>query len=682
MAEDQQGTPLESPLPPVILRGLGDRAYDKRKAAALDVTSLIKSLQEHGDQERISHVINLLAQDFARSRNVHHRKGGLIGLAATAIGLTTDIDKYLQLLIPPVIECFDDPESRVCYYACESLYNISKVARTSVLKYFNQIFEGLCKLFAHVDVGVKNGANLLDRLIKDIVTEAETFDIETFIPLLQKHIKRTKPYIRQLLVSWITVLDAVPDINMLDYLPDFLDGLFNMLSDSNREIKKAADNALLEFLKEIKEAEVVEFGPMVTILVSQTLLKTISDPADEVVLMNLQVLARISLDEVQFQLVLNSLIQLFLEDRNLLETRGALESDHGSHYCLRGLCLAKLKKYDMALEDLDLSCQLDPSAFHYYSRGTVLADSLKFDSAIKGRAHKLLCEYKRADECISNSILLDPTQPAFFAERGDVRYRTGRPNQIIESIYEIEENLADVLNKRAQAKLLLDTNKQLIEEALVDSRRALVIVPNDINYSLVVSTCYIRLKQFDQAIEIIQQVLEKSPNNEKALFQYSFCLREVGSRKNAIEELTKIIAYSDKGLISPLVIPIHRVYETRGTLLHEIQAHKLALADIGKAVSLNPERPENLYLRADCHAKLGNYEQAINDYNYAETKSFPDLYTLYTSRGMVHRLRGRSDEAIIDFDKALVLLDSKDKIDNEPDFIEQYPVLLPIPGQF
>ena len=29
----------------------------------------------------------------------------------------------------------------------ESLYNISKVARTSVLKYFNSVFDGLCKLF-------------------------------------------------------------------------------------------------------------------------------------------------------------------------------------------------------------------------------------------------------------------------------------------------------------------------------------------------------------------------------------------------------------------------------------------------------------------------------------------------------------------------------------------------------
>ena len=41
------------------------------------------------------------------------------------------------------------------------------------------------------------------------------------------------------------------------------------LSDGNREIKQAADNALAEFLREIKEAEVVEFGPMVNILVDQ-----------------------------------------------------------------------------------------------------------------------------------------------------------------------------------------------------------------------------------------------------------------------------------------------------------------------------------------------------------------------------------------------------------------------------
>ena len=54
------------------------------------------------------------------------------------------------------------------------------------------------------------------------------------------------------------------------------------------------------------------------------LLKTLSDDSDDVVLMNLKVLARISLHEVEFQRVLNDIVDLFSTDRRLLETRGRL----------------------------------------------------------------------------------------------------------------------------------------------------------------------------------------------------------------------------------------------------------------------------------------------------------------------------------------------------------------------
>ena len=41
-------------------------------------------------------------------------------------------------------------------------------------------------------------------------------------------------------MGWITVLDSVPDIEMLDWLPQFLEGLFDMLSDGNREIRQVS----------------------------------------------------------------------------------------------------------------------------------------------------------------------------------------------------------------------------------------------------------------------------------------------------------------------------------------------------------------------------------------------------------------------------------------------------------
>ena len=36
----------------------------------------------------------------------------------------------------------------------------------------------------------------------------------------------------------VSVLDAVPDIDMLVLLPDILDGLFQILGDQNLEIRK------------------------------------------------------------------------------------------------------------------------------------------------------------------------------------------------------------------------------------------------------------------------------------------------------------------------------------------------------------------------------------------------------------------------------------------------------------
>ena len=449
-----------SPLPPMVLRSLGDRSNEKRKNAALEIEALVKNLQEANNLHMIQTVIGILSKDFCTSMNSNYRKGGLVGLAATGIGLMGYSRTFLPVLLPPVLHCFDDPESRVRYYACESLYNIAKVAKQGILQYFTQIFEGLTKVIADVDLDVKNGAQLLDRLIKDIVTEADAaFHVEQFLPLLQKYIQRTNPFIRQLIVGWITLLDSVPDISMLDFLPEFLDGLFNMLSDSNREIRQAADSALSEFLKELISSTVMEFGPIVSILVFQcqskerlnrltattwlselihhpysggdallpyhsdilgailccisdgeieirivaertdtdllnlvkgtsspfelrslletlssellnkedvptktaalgwinmlmekrkadmnsyieellpVLIRTLSDPSDAVVLLNLQVLSRISLaqrdergnteetEEEQFELVLNAILSLFAKDRQLLETRGSL----------------------------------------------------------------------------------------------------------------------------------------------------------------------------------------------------------------------------------------------------------------------------------------------------------------------------------------------------------------------
>ncbi|KAL1201090.1 VAC14-like protein [Cardamine amara subsp. amara] len=259
-----------SAIPAAVHRNLSDKLYEKRKNAALELENIVKNLTSAGDHDKISKVIEMLIKEFAKSPQANHRKGGLIGLAAVTVGLSSEAAQYLEQIVPPVINSFSDQDSRVRYYACEALYNIAKVVRGEFIIFFNQIFDALCKLSADSDANVQSAAHLLDRLVKqDIVTESDQFSIEEFIPLLKERMNVLNPYVRQFLVGWITVLDSVPDIDMLGFLPDFLDGLFNMLSDSSHEIRQQADSALSEFLQEIKNSPSVDYGRMAEILVQR-----------------------------------------------------------------------------------------------------------------------------------------------------------------------------------------------------------------------------------------------------------------------------------------------------------------------------------------------------------------------------------------------------------------------------
>ncbi|CAL3971755.1 unnamed protein product [Diplocarpon coronariae] len=275
-----------------VQRALNDKLYDKRKVGALELERNIRDYTADKDFDRIKAVIQELCQDFAYAvHQPHARNGGLIGLAAAAIALGPDLARYLDEIVPPVLACFTDQDARVRYYACESMYNIAKVAKGEVLPYFNDIFDALCKLGADSELSVKNGAELLDRLIKDIVSESaatyvsilqttedlaplendkeapdESFDLPTafslarFIPLLKERIYVINPFTRTFLVGWITLLDSIPDLELVTFLPEFLGGLFKFLSDPNRDVHVATRGALERFLSEIKRISRIKKG--------------------------------------------------------------------------------------------------------------------------------------------------------------------------------------------------------------------------------------------------------------------------------------------------------------------------------------------------------------------------------------------------------------------------------------
>lgn len=73
---------------------------------------------------------------------------------------------YLPELVQPIVACLSEGESRVRYQAVEALFNVVKVARGAVLPHFPLLFDALARLAADPEPQVKQGAELLDRLVK------------------------------------------------------------------------------------------------------------------------------------------------------------------------------------------------------------------------------------------------------------------------------------------------------------------------------------------------------------------------------------------------------------------------------------------------------------------------------------------------------------------------------------
>ncbi|CEH12313.1 Uncharacterized conserved protein [Ceraceosorus bombacis] len=292
-----------------LQKALVDRVYDRRKAATLDLEKQVREALQRNDRSRINLIIQQLCALLSTPANNHARNGGLIGLAGIAIALGIQIAPYLEQIVPPVLACFGDPDSKIRYFACESFYNIAKVCKGEILMYFNEIFDALSKLAADSELSVKNGAELLDRLLKDIVCEAaphyvsahqdialirsrqdaaagyaggsaelevarekaalaaaegidvssdesrnKVFSLARFVPLLAERMYVLSPFTRTYFVSWLMVLDSVPDLELVHHLPAFLDGLLKYLSDPNTDVRVATHNVLADFLRECKAA--------------------------------------------------------------------------------------------------------------------------------------------------------------------------------------------------------------------------------------------------------------------------------------------------------------------------------------------------------------------------------------------------------------------------------------------
>ena len=236
-----------------VLVSLAHKRYERRRLAAMEIEKVVRALVQNRELERVKGILLLLSDDYVRSTNEDARKGGVVAMAACAIGLKKAHDmpglagktnECTDLILASVVHACQDNSQRVRYYATESLFNVIKVLPSLAVDHFFILFEILRSLWADVDVDVRSGAELLDKKLQGIIItsiNSGQFDADSCVPLFARFLHmRNKPTKRLTLIWLQAFAENLIGAPLLEFLHMFLYDVFAMLADPNTNIRQLA----------------------------------------------------------------------------------------------------------------------------------------------------------------------------------------------------------------------------------------------------------------------------------------------------------------------------------------------------------------------------------------------------------------------------------------------------------
>lgn len=151
--------------------------------------------------------------------------------------------------------------------------------------------------------------------------------------------------------------------------------------------------------------------------------------------------------------------------------------------------------------------------------------------------------------------------------------------------------------------------------------------------------------QLDDAVSLLDHVLELDPDHAFALASKGQVLRLLGRNEEALEALDRALELDPTEAFT---------FRAKGVTLHSLRRHGEALEALDRALELDPSHVFALGVKGSVLQTLGRYEEALRVLDRASELAPDDAWIIVIRGGILHSL-GRHGEALEALDQALNL---------------------------
>src|SRR2546423_2210488 len=259
-------------------------------------------------------------------------------------------------------------------------------------------------------------------------------------------------------------------------------------------------------------------------------------------------------------------------------------------------------------------------------------------------------------------------------------------HQVLCEIYVRQGKVEQAITKYA---ILVDTyivNGRL-DDAIATYRRILQLEPNNLTYRMrlinllssqgqkedllrertLAAESYLRLGYMDRALTELEQALQESPTSVPTRLNYALALQKLGRTQQAVAEYQRVLQVDPRNITALVrwhIAMITGMGTARATTLEVLthirwhlrgegqRQYEMVVREYSQAAETYPNNFDVRVAQGQIHQQCGNYDQAIDAYQFANRDSSYEVIAR-TSSAQCLLIQGKPEAAIQQLEQAL-----------------------------